>query len=587
MNEGRISVPEGNEHPIEKALRTPVTRREALIGSAGFIAGLYAWMNGCSGERERSDEFPSPPPGAAQDSAQELAWLDEVVETKERPVIEVLNELFADIDGISIVRKESLPPDLVGQGSLIAHNERFSIYAEERKERVLKGGEWKLNDPDGSDNLSGQPMKIEDDGSTYQLRGAEYIDKPALTIVIGVEDNFTYRDIPEIIKGLEQAHNNWLKQRQGDEGGDRDGDTLGAILDATKVIAREYRFWAGQVSGFAKNHPDWQKQMEKYHQWLLAVASFYDPQGQGIKSDKELKTLGEQIEPGITHIEAPGAHAAWEKIATKPKRLERMQTPEGEKQVFAALDRLVARLVKRELRRDLVKATFQRGEEELWRLSDVPDIFKENFSTDKWPEYKEYFAYYNIQEWKRLEDIQAACANERDSDKKLKLLRDVKRVMDVIFSKDHFLKYDAASYSFKDLVRKKYYNCMAVSGIEQLLWKKMFDVDVMGGHSDRHFFIALPHPKGEFYDNLVIPHNITLASVLKGGRGLQYDVDGQWYVLGDFRLMYASAIHNQNAIEQSNRGNRRLALACIDAALEIIPDDVMYKHNKRAIEYFT
>jgi len=485
--------------------------------------------------------------------------------------LEVFQSFCDQIDGVRWERGE------------ISEGKNFTIEVEKTTEKFPRGGEWVLREPkdeerkearkDGKDPNDpwGRPDK-----KAANLIGAKEKELPVSTLVITVGKDFSYRDIPALIREMQKVHNEFAKENQNVEK-EKLEFASGFFLQICEKIAMNYNFWAKKIEDFAKDKD--LPEMKEYAEWCRIIARDFAPDSLGVK-------VGQWLEDTA----GPTAKEKWNKIlenyqkrfmakAKKNNLSEsKLKEKESRKNTYA-LNRLASLTLKKELTDDLKKMIFARGEAELWRLSDVPEVFKENFSPDKrtrksWFNGKSCSDEEFPAEWRSLKDAQEALKTANTPEKKAEIQINIAKILNKILYLEKFFAYKDGVYSLRATSRQKLVNCMTQSQILHLIWREMFGEETIGVSIHGHFFSALQLANGQVLSLDGIPKIVDL----KIEEEIQ-EYNNSWAILGPHEKMYRAGIWDWQVSYYKEKEKYAKAIFCYQKAIELNPKDPVYYAN--------
>lgn len=186
--------------------------------------------------------------------------------------------------------------------------------------------------------------------------------------------------------------------------------------------------------------------------------------------------------------------------------------------------------VKNELEDDLEKVIFARGEKELWRQSDIAEVFS-GPSADK------YFAKLFPTEWQLIEKYLKEAKESGDKEKISEMQTKIAQVLTEILYSEKFFSFKDTSFALNGIHKDKLVNCMARGQILHLLCKKILGVDTLGVTTTGHFFSVLPLANGR----MLSLDESAKEIALKNEDGNQ-KIEGKLYQIGEHERIYRSAL---------------------------------------------
>jgi len=378
--------------------------------------------------------------------------------------LEIFNEFISAIDGIKIEKAETALP-----GGL-----KYSIEPHPETVTVVRG----------------------------TLKHPATAEKTATRLRIIIAPNFSTADVPVLIKEIEEYHN---KSEETQEGG--------MVLNVTRSISESYLFWAKQLNAIAIRIPETVRpRFNEYINKLVALAISYDAE---ILGNRTLESLNDNDFSNISmwtkSIEGKKALERWTDFINGPMN-EYRNRPERLERMMDLIDTLVvAPNVKESLDYNLTQTIFEKGEKEMWQLSDISEIFKREFRAKG---AREFFKSHFVEEWNALDDMRHRLseAKERGNVKEISRLQKeiAERVMMIIDS-GKFWEYKRVEYKISKIPKKRQINCMARTAIIHNVLREFFDEETLIGITADHSFPVLKLADGSLYaiDKSIFPQRFS------------------------------------------------------------------------------
>ncbi len=189
--------------------------------------------------------------------------------------------------------------------------------------------------------------------------------------------------------------------------------------------------------------------------------------------------------------------------------------------------------MKKILENDLTDVLFENAEKDLWKKSDMQQIFKENFGKKDFVNYiKKHFSAEFPNEWKNLKSAQTELTqarNEKNIEKQTHIEMQIGYMLSAIVYSEKFWKYTDGSYSFEKIIQKQV-DCVTIAQILHQVSKELFDIETLSANTAAHTFEIIQLSNGKFMTLDVPSKIIDLPSPVYGLNTISKNIEYSGYI---------------------------------------------------------
>jgi tetratricopeptide (TPR) repeat protein len=240
-----------------------------------------------------------------------------------------------------------------------------------------------------------------------------------------------------------------------------------------------------------------------------------------------------------------------------------------------------------EMTRDLERIIFERGEKEMIRISDLPQVFK-----DAWPDFKDvaekHFKKNFAKEWNKFQKISEKIKNTKNPEEKAELQIAGADVLCGIIYSAKFVRYDESTFSMKQVRQKREANCVGQTLIMHAIGSDFLDAEIRFGTTIGHAFPILKtsskNPKKQFYSLDSSAQSIDISD--RDGIHFVEDykrvgVDSMPWVTStrDFDRGYAGNVWDWMRKNKKIKNNPKLKLFVVQQAVLRDPENPGFRNN--------
>ena len=207
-----------------------------------------------------------------------------------------------------------------------------------------------------------------------------------------------------------------------------------------------------------------------------------------------------------------------------------------------SLIKIVTQNLEEAAKQDLNTPIFERSQAEVMRLTDIDKLLK-----DFEKEYDE-----------KLKDLKKKFDKEKDLDKKADMQIDIAQFILASTTNNILFHYDNNYYA-SQIAETRSINCILLSYLRHMIYKKYFDMELIGANTFQHIFAILPRVDGSY---LIIDEKIEILTDRNGQVLTKLDLfnfktnykptwnaDGALFSTGNFEQIIKSAILNNIAVD--------------------------------------
>ncbi len=409
--------------------------------------------------------------------------------------------------------------------------------------------------------VSTRKLPRDESGIVYYEIEEEKVDKEkkqTQTIIVRINPkNFTFQDVPKLVKEIQQEHETSMRAISGNDAQTEFERRL--LINPAEVIARRYLTIAKLIDSIIEEFPELQENQQTNGQ--ASSEETVEEKSTEIKQQQTnrqrlpiIQTHGQQLQEITNYLKQIAGQYNYELDQIDREALipdyvrERIRgilikerKPNSKRD--QSIERLFRISLKQQFEMDMYQPAFERSAKEILRLAGLEELLND-FETKG-----EYRAIQDILEQtgnlERMNQLRMRLEGTEDNHEKAKIQIEIASLVNMfIYSQDYFV-YKQGHYKPGEVAKSRYVQCMTIAYLQKIIWEEFFGQEILGDVTESHFFSILPLADGTYLIN-----DGELRRLTKEGddevpiRDIkQFNIDTnyeqeRWFVSGNFEEMY-------------------------------------------------